>query len=303
MEDENRHNRKGSKRPPILHTGGMTMACLRRILPVLALAPLLGVQSTEATTPLALLTIHLSDLRPGYLVNQTRSFTRSSVEKREPVAGPLLLSHGWLAGYQALYERRENRSIQVGEVADRFRTAQGAHWWYGVSLLRVPSVYRSVRLAQVGEESSGVESRGYVGIIFRRGAYVIDIYVSRQAPSPPYSALALARLVDRRVARDQASSHHLIDVHAWVRPNPLSAGAVSALYARTVPGAICTARVADSAGRPSRSFNGFPQRAGRRGMVHWTWRDMMPAGTGTGTVTCSLGSHTTSGQARFTVTR
>ena len=156
-------------------------------------------QASAASEPLSTLTIRLSDLRPGYVVSQQRYRTPRSILAQEPVTARLLLSHRWMDGYTALYERAENPKIQVGEFADRFKTVRGAHWWYGASLVRVPTSYHTIRMYRVGEESTAVASRTFVGIIFRRGRVVVDVYVSQKIPSAPTAVFSLARLIDRRL--------------------------------------------------------------------------------------------------------
>src|SRR5919199_3088223 len=134
------------------------MAYIRRLLCVLAVLTQLNVHGASAATPLSGLTIQLTDLRPGYLAADLRHRTSSTLATRERLGAPLLLAHGWTDGYDALYQRRENHAAQVGESADRFKTEDGAHWWYEVSVLRVPPGYHAVQMARVGDESVAVQS-------------------------------------------------------------------------------------------------------------------------------------------------
>lgn len=177
------------------------MIWLARALVVLMLPVCLltAVASGAAATPLPPQLIQLRDLRRGYVTVATHVYGPAAATERAHVGGPLLLAQGWQGGYQALFRRRKNPGIQVGELADRFRTAGGAMWWYGVSLVTVPATYHAIQLPTVGDQSTAVQNKAWVGIIFQRGTWVMDVYVSSQVPDPSLSVLALARLVDRRL--------------------------------------------------------------------------------------------------------
>jgi len=286
------------------------MIRLRVFLYILALTAPLVAQAAEAAAPLPSLALRVSDLRPGYHVVVARSRSRANLTSQNGVSGPVMLSHGWLAGYDTVYRRPENAAIQVGQEADKFRNAQGAHWWYGVSLVRVPAGYRTLLLPQVGDESKAVQSRSFVGIFFRRGAYSLTIYVSMLAPSAQGAVLTLARHVDLRLQQAQLSTPATATLQpqrgqfllrAWVSPNPMRYNIYPRLYARTVPGALCTASVVYVNGYMPHSFHGYALRVGPGGIVSWNWHELMPRSSGTGTVICTLHNRTLSRTVGFRI--
>lgn len=175
----------------------------RHALLLAALLSALGAERSQAASSLAQLTIRLSDLRSGYVMAKSAYRTAPLLTSQQQVGADLLVSHGWVEGYDALYQRASQPTVQVGETADRFRGRAGAHWWYQVSLFRVPSGYRSIALPALGDERTGVQNASFVGIIFRQGHYVIDVYVSRATPSAQAALLSLARLVDGRLLQAQ----------------------------------------------------------------------------------------------------
>jgi hypothetical protein len=231
------------------------------------------------------------------------------LQGRAVLSGPVLLTHGWIDGYDALYRRSDSPSIEVGDLADRFQTASGAHWWYGVSLLRVPSGYGVVAMPRVGAESTGVQSQAFVGIIFRQGEDVVDVYVSLRAPAARTAVLALARLVDRRlagtrVAAVRTTSHPASPPRttAWVYPNPLPSGSYPTVNARTVPGAVCTAHLTLSNGQAPTVYPRNVRTADRTGRVSWFWHQVDRASRGTAQITCAVRHRTLRAAASFRVT-
>jgi hypothetical protein len=90
-------------------------------------------------------------------------------------------------------------------------------------------------------------------------------------------------------------------VRAYVTPNPVACGASPTLYARTVAGAVCTANVVYSTGRPPRSFDGSARTVGSSGVVSWTWHMESKGTGGTATVTCSFGGQTRSATTNFAI--
>ena len=88
-------------------------------------------------------------------------------------------------------------------------------------------------------------------------------------------------------------------MRARVSPNPINYGNYPTLYAGTTTGAVCTARVVYSTGRPPRSFHGVPRLVGRSGVVQWTWHMESRGITGTALVSCTLGGQTRSAAATF----
>jgi hypothetical protein len=228
------------------------------------------------------------------------------------------MSHGWLGSYEALFTRRDNTRIQVGDYADQFRTVPGAQWWYGVSIHHLPVGYQAITLSPVGDQSIAVQSgstatqTGYVGIIFQQSQYVVDVYVSLAAPFPYAAVLTLAREVDQRLQTGPAPSPKPtatamsapqptrapgLFVRAWVSPAAMLSGAYPILYARTVSGAVCTASISYSPGGYLRSFDGSPRTATTGGMVSWSWHVSVRNTTGKASVAC-----TAHGQAKSTVT-
>ena len=76
-------------------------------------------------------------------------------------------------------------------------------------------------------------------------------------------------------------------MRASVSPNPVAYGAYPTLYARSSPGAVCTASVLYSTGYAPRSFDGSALTVGSGGVVAWTWHMESRGAGGTATVTCS----------------
>jgi hypothetical protein len=74
------------------------------------------------------------------------------------------------------------------------------------------------------------------------------------------------------------------------------------LYAKTSPGASCTADVIyDGTNRHPASFNGYALVAGSNGTVGWRWHEETKGGGGTGYVTCTLHGASVSATTTFTV--
>lgn len=124
----------------------------------------------------------------------------------------------------------------------------------------------------------------------------------RQLPcqAHPYTARPGTRLQTSRVAR--VSQRQSLSVQAWVSPNSMPYNAYPTLYARTTPGASCTADVIyDGTNRHPVSFNGYAQVASTGGTVAWRWHEETKGGGGTGYVTCALNGITVSTTTTFTV--
>lgn len=257
-----------------------------------------------AAAPLSALSIHLADLRPGYVVADTHYRTASTVASDEPLVERQLVAHGWLGGYDARYERARNTNVQIGQFADRFGSVAAAHWWYEASLLRVPAGYQAVSMPLIGDESTAIENQAYVGIIFRRGVDVMDIYVSLQVPSPSASLLSLARLVDRRITLNATGTlpasratpsptarigSHALYERTWIAHEITPSLTHLTLYVKTRPGARCTATVTDTRPRRALVFSGYPFIAGSNGITFWRWREFAKNAAGTAAVTCTYG--------------
>jgi hypothetical protein len=294
------------------------MGSLSRFKPLLFLAALFGallIQQSYASSSLGGKTIQLRDLRAGYAVARAGYRSAAAIAGRRHVPARQLIGHGWIRSYEAVYSRRDDPRVQVGNYADQFHGAAGARWWYGVSVHHLPLGYSTITLAPVGEQSIAVQSgstatqTGYVGVIFRRSQYVVDVYVSLAAPFPYGAVLTLSREVDQRLrtatpvptAGPKATATPVkapgLFVHAWVSPATMLPGAYPILYARTLSGAVCTASISYSPGGYLRSFDGSARTATTGGMVSWSWHIGVKNTTGKASVAC-----TAHGQAKSTVT-
>jgi len=92
-------------------------------------------------------------------------------------------------------------------------------------------------------------------------------------------------------------------VQAWVTPDTMRYDAYPVLYARSVPGATCTANVVYSTGYPPVSFHGTPQTTGADGTVRWGWHEMTKGDSGDASVSCTYHGAVQTGHTRFSVTR
>jgi len=98
-----------------------------------------------------------------------------------------------------------------------------------------------------------------------------------------------------------ARSTGSFSVHASVSPSSMPYGAHPTLYARTIPGATCTASIVYFTGRSPQSFNGYAQMVGRSGLVGWSWHEETRGSGGTGNVTCTYRGKRGSASASFSV--
>ncbi len=89
---------------------------------------------------------------------------------------------------------------------------------------------------------------------------------------------------------------------AYVSPASMPYNAYPTLYARTPPGASCTATVVYSTGREPRSFDGSTRTAGGNGLVSWPWHEETTGSGGTARVECRYRGQSKTVQASFTVT-
>jgi len=90
-------------------------------------------------------------------------------------------------------------------------------------------------------------------------------------------------------------------VSAYVSPNPVSYGSYPTLYAKSTPGASCTARVVYSTGRAPVSFDGSAKTVGISGVLGWSWHMESKGTGGTATVSCSLHGRIKSATASFRI--
>jgi hypothetical protein len=90
-------------------------------------------------------------------------------------------------------------------------------------------------------------------------------------------------------------------VSAYVSLNPVSYGSYPTLYAKSTPGATCTADVVYSTGRRPVSFDGSAKTVGSSGVVSWSWQMESKRSGGTATVSCTLHGPTKIATATFTI--
>jgi len=90
-------------------------------------------------------------------------------------------------------------------------------------------------------------------------------------------------------------------VSAYVSPNPVSYGAYPTLYAKSTPGASCSADVVYSTGRRPVSFDGSARTVGSSGVASWSWHMESKGSGGTATVSCSLRGQTKTATANFNI--
>lgn len=255
------------------------------LLAGLLLAALLeGADAAPARLPLGQATIHLTDLRPGYVTASSAYRNAATMSKSEPLTVSLLSTHGWLGGYDNRFVRSDNKNIQVGAFADLFSTPSGAHWWYEGSLLRVPAGYEASPQPLVGNESTGVQSSAFAGIIFRRGSVVIDVFVSTLVPSAAASALYLARAVDARILLGPVTipakipgvkkptavpAQLAFPIKITSHSQRTGAAIQVTIFLQAPLGAHCSLRVTDTAPARNLVFTGLPWIIGRSGVVSW----------------------------------
>jgi len=91
-------------------------------------------------------------------------------------------------------------------------------------------------------------------------------------------------------------------VHASVTPAIMPYNAYPILFARSSPGATCTAAVVYSTGYTPVSFDGYPQTVGASGVVRWGWHEMTKGDSGRATVSCTLKGTPSSAETTFAVT-
>ena len=90
-------------------------------------------------------------------------------------------------------------------------------------------------------------------------------------------------------------------VSTYVSPNPVPYGSHPTLYARSTPGASCTAQVVYSTGRLPVSFDGSARTVGSSGIVGWSWHMESKGTGGTATVTCTLRGLTKTATMSFSI--
>ena len=98
-----------------------------------------------------------------------------------------------------------------------------------------------------------------------------------------------------------SSSGGAFSVRAYVVPSTMPYDAHPTLYAKTSPGASCSASVVYSTGRSPASFDGSSRSVGSSGTVSWSWHEETSGSGGTATVTCSFRGQTKTATATFSV--
>jgi hypothetical protein len=92
-----------------------------------------------------------------------------------------------------------------------------------------------------------------------------------------------------------------LSVRAYVVPSTMSYNAYPTLYAKTKPGASCSATVVYSTGRSPVSFDGSARSVGSSGTVSWSWHEETSGSGGTARVMCSFRRQTKTATASFSV--
>jgi len=164
--------------------------------------------SPTRSAPLKSVMLRLSDLRPGYTIQQRIYLSISDRTDSLGVGANQLRAEGWRASFDAYFRRGEP---SVDSTADQYGGANGAHWGFltymhGHNALgvygRSPFAH-FIAMPRVGNESMAYAPNpsnfgGWSGILFREGPDVVNVSVSSTGHDAG-SALALARLVDKRI--------------------------------------------------------------------------------------------------------
>lgn len=180
------------------------MKLFRRSLLLVVAVLALGVSDTLAAVPLQTIALRVNNLRPGYSVANAGYMSEAALAQQYHVSVGQLVYYGWLSSYDALYVRRDLSGLgEVGNKLDHYSSGVGAHWGYRVAVQNALCCgkYHVISLPTIGQESTGFLAnsglRGFVGVKFREGRYVVGVSIlpgGKQA-----SLLLLARLVDQRI--------------------------------------------------------------------------------------------------------
>jgi hypothetical protein len=157
-----------------------------------------------ASAPLQTIALRVNNLRPGYTIANAGYMSESALALHYHVTFGQLKYYGWASSYDALYVRRDVAGLgEVGNKIDLYSSAVGAHWGYRVAVQNTLCCgkYHTIALPLVGQESTGflanIGTKGFVGVKFREGKYVVGVSVLPGIKRA--SLLLLARLVDQRV--------------------------------------------------------------------------------------------------------
>jgi hypothetical protein len=157
-----------------------------------------------AAVPLQTIALRVNNLRPGYTVANAGYMSEASLALQYHVTFGQLKYYGWTSSFDALYVRRDVTGLgEVGNKIDAYSSGVGAHWGYRVAVQNTLCCgkYHTIALPLIGQESTGFlansGTRGFVGVKFREGKYVVG--VSILPGTKRASLLLLARLVDQRI--------------------------------------------------------------------------------------------------------
>jgi hypothetical protein len=180
------------------------MKMFQRLVMVIVGLVALGGGEAVAAVPLQTIALRVNNLRPGYSVANAGYMSQAALAQQYHVTVGQLKYFGWTASYDALYVRRDIAGLgEVGNKVDQYSSAVGAHWGYRVTVRTTLCCgkYHAISLPTIGQESTGFlassGTRGFVGVKFREGKYVVGVSIlpgTKQA-----SLLLLARLVDQRI--------------------------------------------------------------------------------------------------------
>jgi hypothetical protein len=180
------------------------MRLIRRLLALLAGALLLASQEAQAAVPLGTIALRVTNLRPGYTVASSGYMTAAAIAQQYGITVNQLSYYGWANSFDALFVRRDAAGLgEVGNKIDHYASPVGAHWGYRVAVQNTLCCgkYRTRSMPGIGNESTGFiatsGARGFIGIKFREGSYVVGVSVLPGTKEA--SLLLLARLVDQRV--------------------------------------------------------------------------------------------------------
>jgi hypothetical protein len=164
----------------------------------------------------AALSLHLSDLPPGFYVTGGGYDSVSGAAKIDKVNANALAREGMLKSYETVFERGGRAGmVYVWDTVTSFRSAAGAHWYYNqlLAYTRKTRVLRQhlhpVPEGYLGDEHTGwIYSYPYTDFtvtatytLFRRGDYVARLLVFGGPDNFfPGQALELAKLVDARMS-------------------------------------------------------------------------------------------------------
>lgn len=180
------------------------MKTFRRLIVGLIGLLALNCDQAIAAVPLQTISLRVNNLRPGYTIANVGYMSEAALALQYHVTFGQLKYYGWTSSYDALYVRRDVTGLgEVGNKIDEYNSGVGAHWGYRVAVQNTLCCgkYHTIALPFIGQESTGFlangGTRGFVGVKFREGKYVVG--VSILPGTKQSSLLLLARLVDQRI--------------------------------------------------------------------------------------------------------